>query len=339
MISRKSRRRNNFPAADIDDQFMKDLLPTLRRWQEANKAFAIARVVSTWGSAPRRPGAWMAISSDGDIVGSVSGGCVEGAVRKEALNILGDAPSRIVDFGIDNESAWSVGLSCGGRLDVIIQPFPEDIGNDLLGAIDQGQAVTWITKIDGGLTKNELHVAASRVLAPMAHEINGKHHTVTQHIPRPATLLIVGGADIAVHLVQMADQVGFETILIDPRAVFTHVDRFPVQPTQLHTKWPQEVLPELALDASTFAVLLTHDPKIDDPAIALLFEAKVPYIGALGGQKTQAQRRIRLAEQGHSQEYISRIKGPVGLKINAATPAEIAVSILAEVIQVRNDQG
>jgi xanthine dehydrogenase accessory factor len=160
--------------------------------------------------------------------------------------------------------------------------------------------------------------------------------TIVQSIPRPATVIIVGGADIAVHLVQLATQTGFETVLIDPRAVFTGEDRFPVQPTQLHTKWPQEVLPGMPLDKNTFAVLLTHDPKIDDPALEILFDSDVPYIGALGGRKTQATRRERLAGAGHSQENINRIKGPVGLKIGAATPAEIAVSILAEIIQVRN---
>ena len=317
---------------------MKELLPTLRRWQAANTRFAIARVVSTWGSAPRRPGAWMAVSAEGDIVGSVSGGCVEGAVREEALKILDGAPSRMVEYGIDNESAWTVGLSCGGQLQVLIQPFPEDVGDALLDTIEQGEAVTWIATLEDGQVSNELGGAFSASNAMILEE-DGPRTRVTQHIPRAATILIIGGADIAVHLVKMADQLGFETILIDPRAVFTGSERFPVAPTQMHTAWPQEIIPTLTLDARMYAVLLTHDPKIDDPAIALLFESDIAYIGALGGRNTQEKRRNRLRDQGHSQENIDRIVGPVGLKIGAATPAEIALSILGQIVEVQNTPG
>ena len=324
---------------------MKDLLPALRRWQGANTAFALARVVSTWGSAPRRPGSWMAINANGEIAGSVSGGCVEGAVREEALHVLAGGPSCLLDFGIDNESAWTVGLSCGGQLQVLIQPFPESIGDELLRTIEDGGAITWHTALQDGVTTDTLERGpgpssepASRS-APVMHAALGAGHKITQHISRPATILIIGGADIAVHLVQLAHQLGFETILIDPRAVFTDMERFPVPPTQIHTAWPQEVLPSLALDTRTFAVLLTHDPKIDDPALSLLFDSEVAYIGALGGRNTQEKRRKRLLDQGHNQSDVDRIHGPVGLKIGAATPAEIAVSILGQIISVRNQHG
>ena len=271
---------------------MKDLLPTLRQWQSAGRAFALARVVSTWGSAPRRPGAWMGINDRGDMTGSVSGGCVEGAVREAAMEILEGGSARMVEFGIDNASAWTVGLSCGGKLEVVVQRFPEDIGGQLLEAIDSGNPVTWSFDLASG--RNQLH-EGTRPDTPDMEMVDTR---IIQSIPRPATVLIVGGADIAVHLVQLAAQTGFETVLIDPRAVFTSKDRFPVPPTRMFTCWPQEVLPDLPLDADTFAVLLTHDPKIDDPALELLFRSEVPYIGALGGRKTQAKRRERLARKG-----------------------------------------
>ena len=318
---------------------MKDLLPTLRRWQAANTRFAIARVVSTWGSAPRRPGAWMAVSAEGDIVGSVSGGCVEGAVREEALKILDGTPSRMVEYGIDNESAWTVGLSCGGKLEVLIQPFPSTIREALLDAIERGDSVTWSTMLDGETTFDSLEEGGDPAAPSMQRTEDGPKLVITQYIPRPSTILIIGGADIAVHLVKMADQLGFETILIDPRAVFTGSERFPVAPTQMHTAWPQEIIPTLKLDGRTYAVLLTHDPKIDDPAIALLFESDIAYIGALGGRNTQEKRRKRLLDQGHAQENVDHIVGPVGLKIGAATPAEIALSILGQIVEVQNAAG
>jgi len=270
----------------------------------------------------------MGINDQGDIAGSVSGGCVEGAVREAALEVLEGGTARLIEFGIDNASAWTVGLSCGGKLEVVVQRFPDEI--ELLEAIDEGRPVTWSFDLASG--ENALQDGLD-AKAPVMELVDTR---IIQTIPHPPLVLIVGGADIAVHLVQLAAQAGFETVVVDPRAVFTGRDRFPVQPTALHTKWPQEVLPDLHLGPSTFAVLLTHDPKIDDPALEILFDSDVPYIGALGGSKTQAARRERLADAGHSQTDINRIRGPVGLKIGAATPAEIAVSILAEIIQVKN---
>ncbi len=312
---------------------MKDLVPTIRRWQSSGREVALARVLSTWGSAPRRPGAWMGISDHGDIVGSVSGGCVEGAVRETALEILDGASARIVEFGIDNAAAWTVGLSCGGKLEVVIQRFPDSISNELMAGLESGTPMTWIFDLASG--ENELGLEVDTG-APAMEQVDTR---IIQRIPRPPTIIIVGGADIAVHLVQLGHQAGFETVLIDPRSVFTDPDRFPIRPTRLHTKWPQEVLPELSLDHNSFAVLLTHDPKIDDPALALLFESDIRYIGALGGRKTQKARRERLASQGHTETDIARIHGPVGLKIGAATPTEIAISILAEIIEVKNSRG
>lgn len=312
---------------------MRDLISTLRDWRVRGLSVGLARVVSTWGSAPRRPGAWLAVSDRGDMVGSVSGGCIEGAVRDELLAILGGAPARVTQYGIDNATAWTVGLSCGGKLMVSLQPFPDSIGDRLLSAIEQGEPVVWTSRFENDRIHDTLEPPKAWSGAPndvMLYEDG----VVTQRIQQPEHILIIGGADIAVHLVQMAHQLGFDTTIVDPRAVFTSPDRFPVAPTALVTAWPQESLQSIRMDAGTCAVLLTHDPKIDDPALAILFASDVAYIGALGGRNTQNKRRERLKEAGHTPADIARIKGPVGLDIGAATPPEIALSIMAEIVAV-----
>lgn len=314
---------------------MRILIPKINDWLAQGQTVAVARVLETWGSAPRRPGSWMIVSKSGEIAGSVSGGCVEGAVREVALDILQGGPARLVEFGIDNDDAWSVGLSCGGRLLVAVQPFPEIVGPELIESIESGQPVTWISSIKDGKTTDTLTDAGSDAVSRITFD-HSATTTITQHFARPDRILIIGGAEIAIHLTEIAKLAGFETILVDPRSVFTGVERFPTVPDQIHTSWPQEVLPDLDLDANTYTVLLTHDPKIDDPAIEILLASSVEYIGALGGRKTQEQRQERLRKRGHSDADISRIKGPVGLKIGAATPPEIAVSILGEIIQFRN---
>lgn len=316
---------------------MRNLVPILRAWREAGTGFGLARVVTTWGSAPRRPGAWLAVSRNGDMVGSVSGGCIEGAAREEIMAVLDGSPARVVEFGIDNATAWTAGLSCGGKLSVSVQPFPESVGDALLNAIEQGDDVVWTSHFTDTGVKDTLGPAASWPGAPdavMLHHADRDGTMIAQHIRRPGHVLIIGGADIAVHLVQLAHLLDFDTTIVDPRAVFTSRDRFPVAPTAIHTAWPQEILPSVRMDDETYAVLLTHDPKIDDPAIALLFASDVAYIGALGGRNTQEKRRQRLADAGHATPDIDRIKGPVGLAIGAATPAEIALSIMAEIVAI-----
>jgi len=293
----------------------------------------------------------LAVSSTGDLVGSVSGGCIEGAVRGEALSILEGAPARIVEYGIDNESAWSVGLSCGGSLKVLIQCFPSEIGEPWLECIETGERAVVVTVIQDDDEYNLLIRGGKPALGnwpDSTEDVNSeawdsKSTSMTEigglplfvHVfETPAKLIIVGGADIAVHLVGFAHALGFDSILIDPRAVFSDESRFPVRPTRIETAWPQEVLPDLDLDIRTYAVLLTHDPKIDDPAIRHFLDSSVPYIGALGGKRTQEKRRDRLRVSGYPESEIDRIRGPVGIDIGALTPSEIALSIMAEVIEV-----
>lgn len=281
----------------------------------------------------------MVISEDAEVAGSVSGGCIEGEVIRDALLTLRDGQRRFRPFGVDSETAWSVGLSCGGQVSVLVQPFDpsgevESVWLHGLGGRRPIQVATSLTGSAQGIRVGDRAVGALEVAEG---ETGVRENEVFVHrITPPDRLLIVGGADIAVHLTAMASRVDFEVTVLDPRAVFTDPSRFDVRPSALITGWPQEVLPDFEPDESTYAVLLTHDPRIDDPALHALLLARVPHIGALGGRKTQSGRRERMELAGFSSQDIARIRGPVGLSIGAAAPAEIAASILAEVIAVRN---
>lgn len=308
---------------------MRDVLPTMKRWAEAGTPFALARVVSTWGSAPRSPGSAMVISVYGHVAGSVSGGCIEGAVISEASEALKDGRRRHCTYGVDSATAWSVGLSCGGQVSVLVQPFDaaSGPGKRWMEALDRGDPLTIRTPLGQG---------EETVGAPAGDDTTGvEDDHFVHHIPRPARLLIIGGADIAVHLTAMANRLDFEVTIVDPRAVFTDAERFDSQPAKLLTAWPQEVLPTFKPDDQTYAVLLTHDPRIDDPALRILLAAPTRYIGALGGRKTQKARTERMIRDGFGPQDLARIRGPVGLDLGASGPAEIATSIAAELVAVR----
>ncbi|MFT4605097.1 MAG: xanthine dehydrogenase accessory factor [Rhodothermales bacterium] len=308
---------------------MRDVYPTMKTWSKAGIRFALARVIETWGSAPRPPGAAMIVSEMGQVAGSVSGGCIEGAVITEALGCIEDGKRRYCTFGVDSETAWSVGLSCGGQVSVLVQPFDPatQVGMQWLARLESGDPLQVRTALEGedeGIADPQGDATTSLVAGIFNHLI-----------PRQARLLIIGGADIAVHLTALAVRLDFEVTVIDPRAVFTDPDRFDVRPHRLVTAWPQEELGDFAPDNQTFAVLLTHDPRIDDPALQILLSSRAAYIGALGGRKTQTARRDRMRAAGFSEEDLGRICGPVGLRIGAVGPAEIAASIAAELVAVR----
>lgn len=234
---------------------MRDIWDEMDKWLERGGDFAVARVVRTWGSSPRPVGAAMIVDRDMKVVGSVSGGCIEGAVIEEALGVL-----------------------------------------------ETGAAV------------------------------------FVQVFARRDRLLVVGAGHIAIHLVPFAQALDFAVTVIDPRQVFARAERFLVPPDELVASWPREALAHRELGDDTYAVLLTHDPKIDDEALGVLLRSDVRYIGALGSRKTHAERRERLAEAGFAEEVIGRVRGPVGLDIGAKSPAEIALSIMAEVVAVRRDR-
>ncbi|MBY6090087.1 XdhC family protein [Maritimibacter alkaliphilus] len=303
-------------------------------WHRAGKGAALATVVETWGSAPRRVGAQLAVSGEGEIAGSVSGGCVEGAVVTEALEALEDGGHRMLEYGVSDGDAFAVGLACGGRIRILVEPvgqaLPEAMLADLVAARAARQPRAYV--IDPATGSRDLTGAgfADRFrMDRSGFEEDGRF--VAIHNP-PLRLIVVGAVHIAQALVPMARIAGFDPVLVDPRPAFAAAARFPGE--DIREDWPDEAVAALGLDQRTALVLLTHDPKIDDPALEAALAAEVYYIGALGSKRTHAKRVERLTERGFTEGQIARIHGPIGLDIGAAGPAEIAVSILSEMIAV-----
>ena len=351
----------------MDQRAMRDIWHEMGEWTSAGRPFALARVIETWGSAPRAAGSGMIVGDDLRVAGSVSGGCIEGAVIEEAQAVLRSGSPKRVTYGVDDETAWSVGLSCGGEVSVFVETHPavsEDAGARAVWAqlhsrLEANRPAVLLTRLEPRGLSSHLLVspdgsavgdwgeqtegAVAAALEAYGQRTSGLKEVagtpVFAHVfPRKDQLLIVGAGHISVALVRYAQVLDLETIVIDPRQVFAAPERFAVAPTQLHAKWPQEVLADLDLNEDTYTVLLTHDPKIDDPALQIFLRAPVAYIGALGGRKTQAARRERLRGEGFSDEGIGRIRGPVGLDIGAETAAEIALSIVGEVVEIKRSR-
>ena len=304
-------------------------------WYRAGKGAALATVVETWGSAPRRVGAQLVISSDGEIEGSVSGGCVEGAVIVEAMEAMDAGSHRLLEFGVSDEDAFAVGLACGGTIRVLVEPvgsaMPESVLAELVDARAARQAVAYEVNLDTGDRRLVTNGYADRMRLDKSGFEEGEDVFVAVHNP-PLRLIIVGAVHIAQALVPMARVAGYDPAIIDPREVFGTSERFPGETILLD--WPDEAVASLGLDGRTALVLLTHDPKLDDPALEAALQADVFYIGALGSTRTHAKRVERLKSAGFSDADIGRIHGPIGLDIGAASPAEIAVAILAEMTAV-----
>ena len=304
-------------------------------WFHTGTGAALATVIETWGSAPRRIGAQMAVSGQGDMQGSVSGGCVEGAVVIEALEALEDGRPRILEYGISDGDAFAVGLACGGNIRILIEPIgaqgmPLSVLRDLVAARAQRRAVAYEVALDGSAHALTHNGHKDRFRMDRSGLSEDGETFIAIHNP-PLRLIIVGAVHIAQHLVGMAQGAGFDPLVVDPREAFGSEARFPG--AQVINEWPDDALQNLAVDARTALVLLTHDPKLDDPAIQCALASGPFYIGALGSSRTHASRRARLAEAGFKQDQIAQIHGPVGLDIGASGPAEIAVAIMAEVIQ------
>jgi xanthine dehydrogenase accessory factor len=310
-----------------------DIPETALAWHRAGKGAALATVVETWGSAPRRVGSQLAISGEAEIAGSVSGGCVEGAVVAEAIDAIREGRSVVLEYGVSDGDAFAVGLACGGTIRVLVEPvgrvMPADLLADLVLAREARVPVAYVTGPGGRRLEREGHEARFR-MDRSGFEEDGETF-VAIHNP-PLRLIIVGAVHIAQALVPMARIAGYDPVVIDPRESFATPARFP--DTRLIHDWPDEELRALGLDQRTALVLLTHDPKLDDPALTQALRSEVVYIGALGSTRTHAKRVERLTGAGFSEAEITRVHGPIGLDIGAAGPAEIAVSILAEMTRV-----
>lgn len=334
---------------------MQEIIFDVDQWQsEANEPIAIATVVQTWGSAPRKAGAKMAVRPDGAMSGSVSGGCVEGAVFAEAVGTLDTRAPKLLHFGVADETAWEVGLACGGIIEVFVEPLDEAIYQFHRNLIEQNEAGAVITIIRGPEEVLGRKLAVSRDdkrLGTLGDDLDAQAIAVEAELQRPSrvqltdaielfidtvrpapTLVMVGGVHIAIALTNYAKVLGFNTIVVDPRRAFGSEQRFP-HVDKLIQAWPKKAFADIRLTPETAVALLTHDPKIDDPALEVILGSSAFYIGALGSNKTHAKRITRLQEKGFSAEQIASIHAPIGLDINAQTPEEIALSVMAEIVK------
>ena len=306
-------------------------------WHRSGRGAALATVVETWGSAPRPVGSQLVIDRDGAMEGSVSGGCVEGAVVLEALEALEDSKARLLEFGVSDDDAFSAGLACGGRIRVLVEPVGGSLAEETLAALVEARAerrpVAYVLDLEA-LTGGQIAGAAAypnRFRADKSGVEEDGRTFVAIHNP-PLRMIVIGAVHIAQPLIGMARAAGYDVTVIDPRPAFAAAARFPGQ--AILEDYPDEVMPSLGLDARTAVVTLTHDPKIDDPAIREALGANVFYLGCLGSTRTHAKRVERLKAGGYSDEAIARIHAPVGLAIGARSPAEIAISIMAEITRV-----
>lgn len=342
------------------------ILSQARDWRTEGKGVVLATVLDTWGSAPRRPGAHMAVADDGAFVGSVSGGCVEVAVVEEARGVLETGRPRTVEFGVADDVAWAVGLACGGRIQVRLEPLGEGEGrlgdavlDEVLAVRAEARPAVLVTDLDAGahrvvtgdslgssgdeaggglvvsgdLIAEVLRLDRARTVesAPgQASEGTGRRLFLRPHNP-PVRIAVVGAVHLAQTLVPLIRAVGYQAFVIDPRDDFATPGRFPG--VTLLRRWPGEALDELKPDARTGVVVVSHDPKFDDPALLRALDSRAFYVGALGSRRTHARRLERLREAGATEAELERIRAPIGLDLGARSPEEIAVAILAEIVR------
>jgi len=304
-------------------------------WASEGEPVVLATVIETWGSAPRRVGAQMAIGLNGKMQGSVSGGCIESAVVSEAQEAIETKSIRLLEYGVSNEDAFSVGLACGGKIRVMLEPVGHTISLETLQKLVDFRknkvSVACVVNIITGETK--LKTGYSERFSGFEEE---NKIFVTIH-NSPIRVVIVGAVHIAQNLVKLAEIANFDPFVVDPRSGFANSERFKSE--TIIEEWPDTALSKISIDRNTAIVLLTHDPKLDDPALEIALNSDAFYIGALGSKKTHAARIHRMKSLGFGEDRTNRISGPIGLSIGASNPAEIAISILAEIIlKLRQDK-
>ena len=330
-----------------------DIADLAADWRSEGRRFALATVAETWGSAPRPVGSHLIIDDTGHFEGSVSGGCVEGEVISESEQVIADGDPRFLSFGVADETAWRVGLSCGGRISVLLQTMADTEGSagPLLPAIAEARRrrdpVVLATEVATGrsqILRSSDPVPPGAIGAAMARRlvsgVSGLEDLpdgrvmMTAYMPSPR-LVLLGAVHIGQELAPMAAAAGFEVSVVDPRTAFAAPQRLPG--VQVYAEWPEDALPEIGIDRYTAFAALTHDPKIDDPGLEAALAAGCFYVGALGSRKTHERRLARLSERGVDKDALASIHAPIGLPIGARTPAEIAVATLAEIIQAKAD--
>lgn len=317
--------------ADLND------IPALALdWHRSGAGAVIATVVETWGSAPRRAGSQLVVNLAGHMMGSVSGGCVEGAVVLEAMEVLGEAGGapRLLEFGVSDDDAFAVGLACGGRIRVLVERVGRDVSTEVLQGLVAARAaktpVAYVTSVSQGGPRLDFAGAyGARFRADRSGLEEDGDTFVAIHNP-PLRLIVVGGVHIAQLLLPMAAAAGYACALIEPRPAFGSPERF--EGVEILDDWPDEAMAALAPDSRSAVVTLTHDPKLDDPAIVAALRSDCFYLGCLGSKRTHAKRVARL--EGAGVVDLARIHAPVGLDIGAKNPAEIAISIMGQITEL-----
>ena len=303
------------------------VLKTALTWLREGRRIAIATVVQTWGSSPRPVGSWLAIRDDGQVVGSVSGGCVEDdLIRRVQTEILVRNLPEMVVYGVSREEAARFGLPCGGTLRLLVEPRPEQaILESILAAIEDHQLILREVDLQTGKsvlrsgTKTDGFSLADRTMQ-------------TSYGPR-WRMFVIGAGQLSLYVANFAVASDFDVIVIDPREEYA--EGLDLKGVQFIKGMPDDVMQELGIDSHTAIVALTHDPKIDDLALIDALQSEAFYIGALGSLTNTLKRKERLREFNVSSEQLERLHGPVGLAIGALTPPEIAVSVMAEIIAVK----
>jgi xanthine dehydrogenase accessory factor len=331
---------------------MKEVLPELELWEADDERVAMATVISVRRSAPRPPGAKMAVSERGEIAGSVSGGCVEGAVVEVAQRVLAGEAPQLLSFGIADSDAWEVGLPCGGEIDVWVQ-MHEPGGLERIARV--GGRAAEVTVIEGpgagakllvepdgrrsgSLGAPELDDDAARIADELLWTEESERRGVLffDVIAPPPRLILFGAVDVAAAVCRLARAAGWRPYVIDPRTAFATPARFP-EAEEVIAAWPQEAFEALGgIDAATSIAVLTHDPKLDDAALTIALRSPARFVGAMGSRRAQAARRERLIDAGMTEEELGRLSAPLGLDLGGINREETALSILAEIVAVRH---
>jgi xanthine dehydrogenase accessory factor len=306
---------------------MREVLSELEQWTRAGEDIALATVVETWGSSPRPLGSKMVVTRSGKMAGSVSNGCIEGAVFEEAQKVLQTGKPKLAAFGVADDAAFEVGLACGGHIEVFVQPLAP-AHQRLIAMLQRNEAATLRTNLVSG-------AADLTPGAPSGSELARREGDwFVEPLRRPAHLVIVGAIHIAIPLHRLAKLMGYRVTVVDARAKFATKERFP-EADELIVSWPDEAMSKLTLDNSTYVVILTHDPKFDLPALRSVLGKEVGYIGAIGSRRTNQNRFDALLAEGFTEEQLSLVHGPVGLDLGGRGAEETALGILAEITAVR----
>jgi xanthine dehydrogenase accessory factor len=331
---------------------MRELLDQYDAWRAEGLGVGRAVVLRTYGSAPRQEGSVLLVADDGRMVGSVSGGCVEGAAAEAVAEARRTGAARVIRYGISDDLAWSVGLQCGGTLDVLVEPSVRDEVVDAArratGRDGQALGTTVITDLPADTPPPSSAKAGGQAEEAGLEEIRaatlaaGRSRTVelptrtvfVEAFPATPRLVIVGATEVARSLVVLAKVLGYACTVIDARAAFATRERFP-DVDELRTDWPDEAFEAIGLGPNDAVAVLSHDAKFDEPAIQDAIGRGVRYVGAIGSKKTQADRRARLLDAGVTEEQLGHLHGPIGLDLGGREPAETALAILAEIVAAR----